>query len=51
MAKLARFRPSDEVEKIDFRKLQKVAKTVLAAAWAIADAPERPRRDVPATRD
>ena len=31
--------PSDEVERIDFVKLQKVARTVLAIAWALADGP------------
>ena len=46
-------RPSDEVARIDFVKLQKVARTVLACAWALAEAPERPRRTspVPATRE
>lgn len=46
-------RPSDEVEHIDFVKLQKIARTVLASAWALADAPDRPRRApaVPATRE
>jgi hypothetical protein len=48
-------RPSDEVEHIDFVKLQKIARTVLASAWAIADAPHPPRRTpappVPATRE
>ena len=32
-------RPSDEVERIDFVKLQKVARTVMAVAWALADGP------------
>jgi Zn-dependent M28 family amino/carboxypeptidase len=41
-------RPSDEVDRIDFVKLQKVARTVLAAAWAIAEAPERPSIDATA---
>jgi hypothetical protein len=46
-------RVSDEVEQIDFVKLQKVARTVLAATWAIAEASERPAIDSPArdTRD
>jgi hypothetical protein len=38
-------RPSDEVAAIDFDKLQAVARTVLATAWALADAPERPALD------
>jgi hypothetical protein len=37
--------PSDEVGKIDFDKLQRVARTVLATAWTLADAPDRPRLD------
>jgi hypothetical protein len=38
-------RPSDEVSRIDFVKLQKVARTVLATAWALANQPARPRLD------
>jgi hypothetical protein len=41
-------RPSDEVSRIDFVKLQKVARTVLATAWTLANRPERPRLDAPA---
>ena len=46
-------RPSDEVERIDFVKLQKIARTVLASAWALAEATDRPRRapPVPAPRE
>jgi Zn-dependent M28 family amino/carboxypeptidase len=36
-------RVTDEVERIDFEKLQKVAQTVLATAWTLANAPDRPR--------
>jgi hypothetical protein len=43
-------RPSDEVDRIDFVKLQKIARTVLAVSWDLADAPERPALDAPATR-
>jgi hypothetical protein len=41
------------VELIDFVKLQKIARTVLASAWALAEATDRPRRapPVPATRE
>jgi Zn-dependent M28 family amino/carboxypeptidase len=39
-------RPSDEIDRIDFVKLQKVARTVLAVAWALGDAPDRPALDV-----
>ena len=41
-------RPSDEVGRIDFSKLQRVARTVLATAWTLGNAPARPRLDVPA---
>jgi hypothetical protein len=37
----------DEVARIDFDKLTKVAQTVLATAWAVADASERPKLDRP----
>lgn len=40
-------RPSDEVSRIDFSKLQRVARTVLATAWTLANAPTRPRLDAP----
>ncbi|HVG29347.1 MAG TPA: M28 family peptidase [Pyrinomonadaceae bacterium] len=38
-------RPSDAVEKIDFQKMEKVARTVFATAAELADAPARPRVD------
>jgi Peptidase family M28 len=38
-------RPSDEVSRIDFAKLEKVTRTIYATALAIADAPVRPRVD------
>jgi Peptidase family M28 len=41
-------RPSDEVSRIDFSKLQRVARTVLATAWTLANAPTRLRIDAPA---
>jgi hypothetical protein len=41
-------RPSDEVSRIDFGKLQRVARTVLATAWTLANTPTRPRLDAPA---
>jgi hypothetical protein len=40
-------RPSDEVNRIDFSKLQRVARTVLATAWTLGNAPTRPRLDAP----
>jgi Zn-dependent M28 family amino/carboxypeptidase len=38
-------RPSDEVSKIDFAKMEKVARTVLLTAVAVGDLPERPAVD------
>jgi len=43
-------RVTDEVDRIDFEKLRKVAQTVLATAWTLANAPDRPRLDHAATR-
>ena len=39
---------ADEVSRIDFSKLQRVARTVLATAWTLANAPTRLRIDAPA---
>lgn len=38
-------RPSDTVDKIDFRKMEKVARTVFATASELANSPSRPRMD------
>ena len=38
-------RPSDSVEKIDFQKMERVARTVFATAAELANAPARPRVD------
>jgi hypothetical protein len=38
-------RPSDSVEKIDFQKMERIARTVFATAAELADAPARPRVD------
>jgi Peptidase family M28 len=38
-------RPSDEIDSIDFVKLQKIARTVLAVAWTLGNAPDRPALD------
>ena len=35
-------RVTDEVDRIDFEKLRKVTQTVLATAWTLANAPDRP---------
>ncbi len=37
-------RPSDEVSKIDFEKMARIARTVFGLVWELADAPERPAR-------
>lgn len=39
--------PTDSIEKIDFSKLTKVARTVFATAATLADRPARPRVDSP----
>ncbi|MDQ3133335.1 MAG: M28 family peptidase [Acidobacteriota bacterium] len=38
-------RPSDTVDKIDFRKMEKVTRTVFITASELADAPARPKVD------
>ncbi len=45
-------RPGDEVSKIDFDKMQRVARTVFLTMWEIGDAPARPVIDkqLPAER-
>lgn len=40
-------RVSDEVSKIDFNKLMRVARTVYVLGWQIAEAPSRPKLDRP----
>lgn len=40
-------RVDDEIEKIDFDKLQKVTKTIFVLGWSIAEAPTRPKVDRP----
>lgn len=37
--------PSDEVAHIDFRKMERVSRTVYATAWTIGNHPHRPRLD------
>jgi hypothetical protein len=43
-------RVSDEVAKIDFAKMEKVARTVYATAWDLGNRPSRPRVDMPLPR-
>jgi hypothetical protein len=35
-------RPSDTPDKIDYRKMEKVARTVYATMWELANRPTRP---------
>jgi Zn-dependent M28 family amino/carboxypeptidase len=37
--------PSDQVEKIDFAQMEKVARTIFATAWELASRPTRPKVD------
>jgi Zn-dependent M28 family amino/carboxypeptidase len=37
--------PSDTADKIDYQNLEKVARTVYATAWELANRPRRPRLD------
>ncbi|MBA3241752.1 MAG: M20/M25/M40 family metallo-hydrolase [Acidobacteria bacterium] len=39
--------PADHPEKIDYRKMERVARTVFVTAWELASAPSRPRVDKP----
>ena len=38
-------RPSDQVEKIDFQKMEKVTRTVYATAWELSNSATRPKVD------
>lgn len=40
-------RPSDEVWKIDFQRMEKVGRTIYAIGWQIANNPARPRLNKP----
>jgi Zn-dependent M28 family amino/carboxypeptidase len=39
--------PADEAQALDPKKMEAIARTVFASAWALADAVERPRIDKP----
>lgn len=41
--------PDDEADRLDYEKAEKVTRTIYATAWALANAPHRPRvvRDLP----
>lgn len=39
-------RPSDTVEKIDFHKMTRIARTIFAIGWNVANAPARPKVDL-----
>lgn len=38
-------KPGDHPDKIDYRKMEKVARTIFATAWELANRPARPRVD------
>jgi hypothetical protein len=38
-------RPSDSSDKIDYRKMERIARTLFVTAWSLADADKRPRID------
>jgi hypothetical protein len=38
-------KPSDSIEKIDFDQMEKIARTIYATAWELANRPIRPRVD------
>jgi hypothetical protein len=38
-------RPSDHVDKIDFEQMEKIARTIYATAWELANRAQRPRVD------
>ncbi len=40
-------RPSDSSDKIDYRKMERITRTIFVAAWSLADAARRPRIDRP----
>jgi hypothetical protein len=40
-------RPSDSPDKIDYQKMEKVARTIYAMMWKLANAPTRPKVDKP----
>ena len=39
--------PSDSIEKINFEQMEKVARTIMATGWALANTPSRPKVDKP----
>jgi Zn-dependent M28 family amino/carboxypeptidase len=39
--------PSDSPDKIDYRKMEKITRTLFVTAWSLADAAKRPRIDRP----
>jgi Zn-dependent M28 family amino/carboxypeptidase len=41
----------DHVDKIDFRKMTRIARTIYATAWAVAELPKRPLVDTPLGRE
>ncbi|HLM02368.1 MAG TPA: M20/M25/M40 family metallo-hydrolase, partial [Pyrinomonadaceae bacterium] len=39
--------PSDSIEKIDFEQMEKIARTIFATGWELANRPARPKVDKP----
>jgi hypothetical protein len=39
--------PSDSIEKIDFEQMEKIARTIFATGWELANRPTRPKVDKP----
>ncbi len=39
--------PSDSIEKINFEQMEKVARTIMATGWTLANVPARPKVDKP----
>jgi hypothetical protein len=40
-------RPSDSTDKIDYRKMERITRTIFVTAWSLAEAAGRPRIDRP----
>lgn len=43
--------PSDSIEKIDFEQMEKIARTIFATAWELANRPTKPKVDKPLQKE
>jgi hypothetical protein len=43
--------PSDSIEKIDFENMEKIARTIFATGWELANRPTRPNVDKPLSKE